>query len=264
VSAVSDRGLTAVSAWRARAFIWAALAAVVGLSWLYLVRMNNGMAAMMPDMAHHAMPAPSVIGALPPAFLMWSIMMVAMMVPTTVHTLSLFMALSAKRSPGRPLTLATFSFVGGYVAAWAGYSLLAAVAQVALARAAFLTPMLRSTSVVLSAAILLAAGLFQFTALKEACLAKCRTPLGFFLAEWRDGAAGAFAMGLQHGSFCVVCCWALMAVMLVVGAMNLLWMAALTAFMLAEKLVPARWQVSRLAGAAFVLWGLFVLVAFLR
>ncbi len=174
------------------------------------------------------------------------------------------MALSAQRSPGRPIALAAFSFVGGYVAAWAGYSVLAAAAQVALARAALLTPMLQSTSVVLSAAILLAAGLFQFTALKEACLAKCRTPLGFFLAEWRDGAAGAFAMGLRHGSFCVVCCWALMAVMLVVGAMNLLWMAALTAFMLAEKLVPARWQLSRLAGAAFVVWGVFVLVAFLR
>jgi len=215
-------------------------------------------------MGRHAMPAPSLLAELMPAFLMWSIMMVAMMVPTTVHTLSLFMALSAKRSLGRPITLAAFSFVGGYVAAWLGYSLLAAAAQVALARAAFLSPMLQSTSVVLSAAILLAAGLFQFTALKEACLAKCRTPLGFFLAEWRDGAAGAFAMGLQHGSFCVVCCWALMTVMLVVGAMNLLWMAVLTLFMLAEKLVPARWQVSRLAGAAFVLWGLFVLVAFMR
>lgn len=259
MSAVSDRRLMTVSAWRSRALTWASLAAIVALSWLYLVRMNRGMAAMMP-----AMPAPSLAAALPPAFLMWSIMMVAMMVPTTVHTLSLFMALSAKRNPDRPLTLAAFSFVGGYVAAWLGYSLLVAVSQVALARAAFLTPMLQSTSVVVSAAILLAAGFFQFTALKDACLAKCRTPLGFFLGEWRDGAAGAFTMGLRHGSFCVVCCWALMAVMWVVGAMNLLWVAALTVFMLAEKLVPARWQVSRWAGAAFVLWGVAILVALLR
>jgi predicted metal-binding membrane protein len=121
-----------------------------------------------------------------------------------------------------------------------------------------LTPMLESASVVLSALILLGAGAFQFTAFKEACLSKCRTPLAFFLAEWRDGKSGALRVGFKHGSYCVGCCWALMTVMLVVGAMNLVWMAALTFFMLAEKVAPARWRLRYVAGCALMLWGLVV------
>ena len=152
-------------------------------------------------------------------------------------------------------TLVAACFVLGYMAAWIGYSVAAATAQVALSHTAMLTPMLRSANVAMSALILFGAGLFQFSALKEACLAKCRTPLGFFLSEWRDGRSGAFVMGLRQGAACVGCCWALMAVMLVVGAMNVFWMAALAAFMLAEKLVPAGWQLSRVAGVVFVLWG---------
>jgi predicted metal-binding membrane protein len=255
-----------MSAWRGRMLIWIGLVAIVALSWVYLVRMNADMSAMMPTMAHHHMPMPSrsVIFELVPVFLMWSIMMVAMMVPTTVQSLSVFTALSVRRNPDQAVTVTAGCFVLGYVAAWTGYSALAALSQVALSRAVLLSPMLQSTSVALSALILLAAGIFQFTSLKEACLSKCRTPLAFFLAEWRDGRLGGFVLGLRHGSYCVGCCWALMAVMLVVGAMNLLWMAALTVFILAEKLVPARWPLSRAVGVVFVLWGIFVAIDLMR
>lgn len=253
----------ATSAWRGRAPVWIGIVAIVALSWAYLTRLQVGMSVMTSAMRHHPMPMPEQ-SELTSAFLMWTIMMVAMMVPTTAQSLSVFMALTTRRSPHRSLNLAAGSFVSGYVAAWTGYSALAATSQVELARAAFFTPMVQSTSLALSAFILLAAGLFQFAPLKQACLAKCRTPLGFFLAEWRDGAAGAFAMGLRHGSFCVGCCWALMAVVFVVGAMNLLWMAAMTIFMLTEKLAPSRWQLSRVAGVAFVMCGVLVAINLFR
>lgn len=242
---------------RVRAPLWAGLAVVVGLCWVWLLRMNAG----MPDMAggppmrmpHRALPL-----ALLFATAMWSVMMVAMMVPTALRAVSTFAILVARRDPGRSVPMRVALFVGGYVLAWVGYSALAAVGQVTLARTALLTPTVQSASVWLSATILLAAGVFQFTALKDHCLSKCRTPLAFFLAEWRDGASGAVRLGLRHGGYCVVCCWALMAVMFVVGAMNLLWMAVLTLGMLVEKLAPPAWRVSTLSGVALIGWGLWL------
>jgi predicted metal-binding membrane protein len=153
-------------------------------------------------------------------------------------------------------------YAAGYIAAWMLYSLLAAAGQVAMSRAALLTPMLETASLALSAVIHLTAGLFQFTAFKDACLSKCRTPFAYFLAEWRDGAAGALRVGFKHGSYCVGCCWAVMAVMFVVGAMNLVWMAVLTLFVLGEKLAPARWRLREIAGAVLVAWGLWLAGAF--
>jgi predicted metal-binding membrane protein len=250
--------------WRSRLLVIGGLGAVTALSWLYLVRMNAGMGHG--GMAHMAMPAmaPSLPAQLVAAFIMWSIMMVAMMLPTALPAVAVFGNLARRRALQVGATTPTGLYVVGYVAAWTGYSAVAAVGQVALARAALLTPMLESASVALSAVILLTAGAFQFTALKDACLSKCRTPFAYFLAEWRDGKAGALRLGLKHGSFCVGCCWALMAVMFVVGAMNLAWMAALTLFVLGEKLAPAHWQFHRVAGIALVLWGLAVAGTFLR
>ncbi len=237
-----------------QAAVWFGLAAIVGASWIALARMNAGMAGMAgPDMGMAARPLAAELAA---AFVMWSVMMAAMMGPTVVRTLAVFAELSRRRAAAAaaPEVSAPF-FVLGYLAAWIGFAAFAALAQTALARAALLTPMSQSASVALSAGILLAAGLFQFTPLKESCLAKCRAPLGFFLAEWRDGARGALVMGLRHGQYCVGCCWALMAVMFVVGAMNLLWMAALTMVILAEKLLPAAWRFRHATGVALIAWG---------
>jgi predicted metal-binding membrane protein len=252
--------------WRSRLLSVGALGAMIALSWLYLARMNAG---MMPDhggMAHMTMPAmpPSLPEQFLAAFVMWGIMMVAMMLPTALPAVTMFDNLARRRASMTGAMSSTALFVVGYIAAWTAYSAVAAVGQIALSRAALLTPMLVSASVVLSALILLCAGVFQFTAFKDACLSKCRTPFAFFLAEWRDGMAGALRVGFKHGSYCVGCCWAVMVVMFVVGAMNLIWMAALTVFMLGEKVAPARWRVRELSGVALVLWGLAVGISLVR
>jgi predicted metal-binding membrane protein len=184
--------------------------------------------------------------------------MVAMMLPTAVPAISLFLMLSGRRNPAQAPAATTAMYGAGYLAIWIGYSVPAALAQGVLTEAALLTPVAASTSDLMSALILLAAGIFQFTPLKTACLTKCRSPLAFFLAEWRDGKTGAFVLGLRHGSYCVGCCWALMAVLFVVGVMNLASMALLAAFLLGEKVVPARWHLSRISGAILIGWGMWI------
>jgi predicted metal-binding membrane protein len=256
----------AAGTWRGRLPALGGLAAVIAFSWLYLVRMNAGMSHGGSHAAHMAMPAMAsgLLEQLVSAFIMWSVMMVAMMLPTELPAAALFETLARRRSSHAHPAPATMFYGAGYAAAWTLYSAAAALGQVALSRAVLLTPMLQSANTTLSAAILLAAGAFQFTSLKDSCLTKCRSPLGFLLAEWRDGKTGALLLGFKHGSYCVGCCWALMAVMFVVGAMNLLWMAALTLFVLGEKLAPARWRFRQAAGLAFVLWGLAVATSVFR
>ena len=249
--------------WRSRLLAVAGFGAVIALSWLYLVRMNAGMSHMVMPAPMPAM-APGLPGQLFAAFIMWSVMMVAMMLPTALPAATMFGNLARRRADHTGKAAPVGVFAAGYIAAWIGYSVVLAAGQVALVQAALLTPMLQSASIALSAVILLAAGAFQFTAFKDACLSKCRTPLAFFLAEWRDGKAGALVLGLKHGSYCVGCCWALMTVMFVVGAMNLLWMGALTLFVLGEKLAPARWRLGQVAGGALMLWGLVVAASLVR
>jgi predicted metal-binding membrane protein len=246
--------------------IWIGLAVLVGLSWFYLAHMSANMpgmpgmaSSMAPAMSHDAMQSGR---SLPLELLftvaMWSVMMVAMMVPTAVPAIALFATLTGRRHPSQGPAGATAIYVSGYLAAWIGYSVLAAGAQLVLTRAMLVSPMTGSSSVTVSALILLSAGAFQFTSLKNACLTQCRSPLAFFMAEWRDGGRGAFVLGLRQGAYCVTCCWTLMAVMFVVGVMNLMWMALLALFLLAEKLAPANWQISRLSGAILIAWGAWI------
>jgi predicted metal-binding membrane protein len=198
------------------------------------------------------------------AFLLWTVMMVAMMLPTAVPAIDVFGSFARKRRSAIGAAPATSLFVLGYVAVWTAYSLFAATAQVALSRASLLAPTLHSTSVVLSVALLLLAGTFQFTSFKDACLTHCRSPFPFFLANWRDGDWSALVLGAQHGSYCVGCCWALMGLLFVVGAMNLLWMGALSVFVLGEKMAPASWRLNRGAGVVLILWGIVLATRLLR
>jgi len=232
--------------------VWMGMAGVVGWSWAYLVGMSQRDVPWWASICS-AWALPGLSGEWGQTVMMWCVMMVAMMVPSTVQGLVVFGAMHARRRPAASTALAGAVFIGGYVAAWSGYAVLASATQIGLGHAALLTPALRSANPALSSLVLTAAGLFQFSSLKQACLTQCRSPLGFFLSSWRDGLGGAFAMGLHHGAYCVGCCWALMAVMWVMGVMNLLWMAILALFVLAEKTTPAHWQLSRLAGAAFLL-----------
>lgn len=188
-------------------------------------------------------------------FAMWVVMMVGMMAGAAAPVLLLFAGAQAARGERRvPMALPLFGL--GYVTVWVGFSACAAIAQEGLHRAAMLSPAMAASSPRLSGAILIAAGVYQLTPFKGACLTQCRSPLGFLMTGWRDGAIGAFRMGLTHGAYCLGCCWALMCVLFAVGVMNLLWVAALTALVLIEKVGPFGAAMARVAGAAIIVFGI--------
>ena len=181
-------------------------------------------------------------------FIMWVVMMAAMMLPTAMPMVSVFGTLNRRRGEaGR-----TAAFVAGYLALWTAFAAAATAAQWTLQTKGFLSPMIVSMSPVLSAALLVIAGLFQFTPLKHACLRACRAPLGFLLTDWRDGLWGAVRMGVRHGLYCLGCCWALMALLFVGGAMNLLWIVALTLVVATEKIAPKGEILARALGALMI------------
>jgi predicted metal-binding membrane protein len=192
-------------------------------------------------------------------FLMWAAMMVAMMTPTTAPMLFAFMRLDRMRNPEKSSSKATFAFLLGYLMLWTGFSLVATIAQWGLHETALLSPMMKSESTWLSGALLLIAGVYQFTPLKYACLAKCRAPVGFLMTEWRDGIRGKLVMGVHHGAYCIGCCWLLMALLFVGGVMSLLWIAGLTTVILAEKLLPSGLFVSGVLGSIALGWGAWLL-----
>jgi predicted metal-binding membrane protein len=188
-------------------------------------------------------------------FAMWWVMMVAMMLPSAAPMLLLFARVNRKdKSAGAPL-VPTALFAGGYLLGWAVFCAGAAALQWGLESARLLSPMLVTTNRWLGAGILIAAGLSQFTPLKAMCLRRCRTPLGFLLGNWRSGRLGALRMGLEHGAFCLGCCWFRMALLFFGGVMNLYWIAGLAVFVLLEKTVPLGHWFGRLAGAVLVAWG---------
>jgi predicted metal-binding membrane protein len=192
-------------------------------------------------------------------FLMWAVMMVGMMVPSAAPTTLLYGAVARKAAAqGSPLA-STAVFVGGYLTMWVLFSAVATAAQWGLERAALLSSAMAPASPALGAALLIAAGVYQLTPLKSACLRHCRSPAHFLSAHWRDGTAGAFRMGFEHGAFCLGCCWVLMGLLFVGGVMNLLWVAAIALFVLAEKLVPHGAGGGRLAGVAMIVAGAAIL-----
>jgi predicted metal-binding membrane protein len=239
--------------------VWVGMAAIVAMSWAYLGRMHGSLSPMPGSASPHSAMAMGGGGSadLLMAFGMWAVMMVAMMLPTATPSASVFSSLAARRDPSRA-NGTTAAYVTGYAASWIAFAAPAALLQWALTHAMLLDPMARSTSTILSSVILLAAGAYQWLPLKSACLSKCRMPLAFFMANWRDGRSGAFGLGLRHGGYCVGCCWALMAVMFVVGVMSLAWMALIMLLVLSEKIIPARWQFDRVLGVALITAGLSV------
>ncbi len=191
-------------------------------------------------------------------FVMWAVMMAGMMVPSAMPMILLFATLQRKRREERAPFVPTGVFLLGYLVVWTLFSVAATFTQWGLHEASLLSSRMVVTAPLAGAALLVAAGVYQWTPLKEACLRKCRTPLDFLMTEWREGARGALVMGLRHGLFCAGCCALLMGLLFVAGVMNLLWVAAGAAFVLVEKLIPAgRWP-SRLSGAALAAWGLWI------
>jgi predicted metal-binding membrane protein len=186
---------------------------------------------------------------------MWGIMMVAMMLPSAAPMILLFASVERRRRDGSPLP-ATTLFVGAYVVVWIGFSVAATLLQWQLEFVALLSPVMASANALFAAIVLILAGLYQFTPLKQACLRGCRSPLEFISRFW---SSGAFRMGLRHGLYCVGCCWMLMLLLFVGGVMNLLWVALIAAFILAEKIAPRGQWLSYGAGGALVCWGVWTL-----
>lgn len=234
----------------------ALVAAVALLAWAYTVHQARLMVAMEADMwrrmnmsMNDMKPSWAPLDALL-VFAMWAAMMAAMMLPGTAPMIAAFAAINRRRRARGAPHVPTAVFLAGYLLVWAAFSLLATAAQWALQALGLLTTMGQSASQALTAAMFLATGLYQFSPLKQRCLAFCRSPDGFILSEWRDGGAGAVVMGARHGLFCLGCCAALMALLFAVAVMDLRWVAALTALVTAEKLLPGarRWRVGIGAG----------------
>jgi predicted metal-binding membrane protein len=195
-------------------------------------------------------------------FAMWVVMMVGMMTPSVAPMILIYARVGRQAATqGKPFAASGW-FAGGYLLAWTAFSLIATAAQWALERAALLTPMMVSASNILGAIVLILAGLYQWTPLKEACLSYCRSPLVFIQSQggFRRGPGGALALGFRHGIYCIGCCWALMALLFVGGVMNLLWIAVLAIFVLVEKVVPFGSVVARVAGLAFIAAGAWLLM----
>jgi predicted metal-binding membrane protein len=215
-----------------RLVVVAALGAVAVLAWGFLLA---GTGMEMPDAraGEHTTDAGSR-GRLLPVLLMWAVMMVAMMLPSAAPTILLFAALTRTRATAWPLP-PTAGFVAGYVLLWSVFSLVATFAHVTLEHAVLVSSAMRTTTSVLTGLLLVAAGVYQWTPLKHACLRNCRSPIHFVTRHWRAGLGGAFRLGLFHGAYCVGCCWALMGLLFVGGVMNVAWVAALAVFVLLEK-----------------------------
>jgi predicted metal-binding membrane protein len=252
---------------RDRAIIAGCLIAIVALAWGYLFILDRHYAAAANDSAMmaemiRAMSRPWSATDLAFTFAMWLVMMIGMMTPSAAPMLLLFAASQAQRDePRRRANVLSFAL--GYFAVWIGFSAVATLAQWALQRAALLSVEMATTSARLSGVILLAAGIYQLTPLKRACLTQCRSPLGFFMTHWRAGPGGALRMGVDHGVFCLGCCWALMSVLFVVGVMNLAWVAALTLLVLLEKVGPAGDWIAKVSGAALIAGGALFLAGVL-
>ena len=244
---------------RERTFVLLGLFLVSAVSWVYLWYMaRDPMAMCMVNMN------PWSARDLSALFVMWGVMMVGMMVPSAFPMILAFAGVNRSRRAKSLSYASTATFVLGYVTAWMCFSIVATLAQEILHSVALVSSMGIGTSRIFGGIVLMATGIFQWTPLKNACLRHCRSPIGFLLTEWRDGSRGAFQMGLHLGAYCVGCCWLLMALLFIAGVMNLWWVAAITAFVLLEKVAPAGLWIARSTGIMLVFWGGWMLATAVR
>ena len=233
------------------------LGAITAAAWIYTVRQADQM-SMSGGIGGHStmhsmlMVQPWTGGEFSLRLAMWTVMMVAMMVPSAAPMTLVYSAVARKAAAQQSPLPPTFVFVAGYATIWGIFAVLATLAQWGLDAAAVLSPTMASNSTVFGAAVLVAAGVYQLTPLKHACLRHCRAPAHFLSRYWRTGTVGAFRMGLRLGAYCLGCCWIVMALLFVGGVMNLLWIAAIAVFVLLEKTLPFGEKGSRIAGATAI------------
>lgn len=248
-----------------------ALAVISGLAWWYVIRLARDMDMGGMDMSGWRMASTGFGMVMAPAhvpwsrgefvlmFAMWAVMMVGMMTPSAAPLVLLYGRVGRRAAAeGTPMA-ATGWFAGGYLAAWTLFALVATIAQWALDRAALLSAMMAAVSRPFGGAVLVLAGLYQWSRLKDVCLAHCQTPIHFLQRHggFRRDVRGSFALGAHHGVYCVGCCWSLMALLFVGGVMSLTWIAGLSILVLLEKILPAGRVLARTAGAILVAGGVW-------
>ncbi|HEY7228953.1 MAG TPA: DUF2182 domain-containing protein [Pseudolabrys sp.] len=269
---MTETALTAVLR-RDRVIVCASLFALIAIAWAYVLwlipTMSMGGMEML-DMRMIANPFDvAMVPSLQPwsaaeftfTFVMWVIMMVGMMTPSVAPMVLIYARVGRQAElQGKPLA-ATGYFAGGYLTAWAVFALVATIGQWLLERASLVTPMLESASNFIGGLVLVAAGLYQWTPVKDACLKHCQAPLHFIQQHGgfrRDG-LGSLSIGFRHGLYCIGCCWALMALLFVGGIMNPLWIAGIAVFVLAEKVIPSGRVLSRICGVVLVAAGIWLI-----
>ena len=249
---------------RDRLSVIAGLVALTALAWMYMLYLASNMTNSAMSMSRGMeISMPQTQGwqseDIVLAFVMWAVMMVAMMLPSATPMILTFAQVNRQRHTDQTPIPTTTVFLLGYLLIWVLFSAVATLVQWGLHSAALFSVEMMSVTPVLGGILLIVAGVYQFTPLKYACLSKCRTPLGFLMTEWREGSKGALIMGVRHGSFCVACCWLLMGLLFVAGVMNLLWVALLAASVLVEKVLPVGQWVSRAIGLLTIGWGVWLL-----
>lgn len=280
IRAVEDTNLEAVLR-RDRTVVAVALVFVALLSWAYLayLAMHMGM-QMLPDLGDGGtrMPAMDMPGmdmsAAPTLdsrvwtpveftimFTMWAVMMVAMMTPAASPMVLLYALVGRKARRDGKAFAATGWFFAGYLLVWIAFSLVATISQWLLATLAALTPMMAIESSSLGGIVLIIAGLYQWTPLKDACLRQCQTPIAFLSSHggFRSDPSGALWLGIRHGAYCLGCCWALMTLLFVGGVMNIAWIGGIAILVLFEKMLPSGRLISRISGAIMLAGGVWLL-----
>ena len=270
---MTDDGALETVLRRDRMVVAGALAVIAALAWGYVLWLAADMDMGGMDMTGFRM-IPAGIGIMAPtnapwkaiefAFVcvMWAVMMVGMMVPSAAPMILMYARVGRQAKAERKPFAATGWFTAGYFLAWIGFSLAATLVQWAIERAALLDSQMASASNVLGGIVLIAAGVYQWTPLKDVCLANCQSPFSFLMryGGFRGDVPGCLLLGLRHGLYCVGCCWVLMALLFVGGVMNVLWIALLALLVLLEKVTPfGRW-IARAAGAACVAAGAWLLL----
>ena len=232
---------------------------VPAVSWTWIVVMARDMYGPMTGASAWMMTLHWDLSHLLLLWAMWAVMMIGMMLPSAAPLVLLYGA-AARRSAPRTAARHTYALAGGYLAAWTAFSLGATALQRALASLLLLSPMMETANSRVTAALLLVAGVYQWTPLKHACLRTCQSPVNFLIGRWRGGEDGAFRMGLEHGISCVGCCWALMLLLFAGGVMNVTVIVVLTAFVAFEKLVPLGRVGASISGAVMIAAGCWMLV----
>jgi predicted metal-binding membrane protein len=271
---------------RDRVIVAVALALVLLISWIYVlsgagmrmsafsmssvdmalgrldpsqIDIGDKMGSMNNAMYRMAMPVAWSVDYAVLMFFMWWIMMIAMMLPSAAPMVLLHAKIarsSSARATKSAALWSTASFTLGYLLCWATFSMVAVVLQQAFESLGILSPMmLNSTNALFAGGILVLAGLYQMTPLKKACLEHCRSPISFLSQNWRDGSGGALVMGLQHGVYCLGCCWGLMAILFFGGIMNLYWIIGLAMIVFFEKLLPVGPRLGQIIGVLLLVWG---------